>query len=201
MGALRMASQEGKHWWEGSRGVGIRTAHELHASVQMTWGISNPWPLLVWLSSRFSVSPTGDKSNGIAALEVPHRHGWVKLTIRLFLLWHRFVCCFCLPRGICCRQLPFFTYTLAKCGRGSSERSRDSFWVGAGILFYRDLFLICLVDVVWGYYPLLRNGRELRSHERLHRQQHICVPMKYSAVRQLSGGERATTPPHLLHRR
>lgn len=167
----------------------------------MTWGISNPWPLLVWLCSRFSVSPTEDKSNGIAVLEVPHRHGWVKLTIRLFLLWHRFVCCFCLPRGMCCRQLPFFTYTFTKCGRGS-EHSRRGCWdkVGAAIPL-SNLFLIFLVDEVWGYYPLLLNGRKLRSHEQIHRQQHICVPMKYSAVRQLSGGEQATTPPHLLHQR
>lgn len=46
---------------------------------------------------------------------------------------------------------------------------------------------------------LLCDGRESRSHEQLRRQQHICVPMKYSAERQISGGGQATTSPHLPH--
>lgn len=50
--AARGASQEKERWRgrEGGREAGrqgIRTAHELHASAQMTPGISNPWPLLV----------------------------------------------------------------------------------------------------------------------------------------------------------
>lgn len=46
MCSQRSVAGEGALAKEGGR-EGIRTAHELHASAQMTPGISNPWPLLV----------------------------------------------------------------------------------------------------------------------------------------------------------
>ena len=65
MRAARAASQEKERW---RRRRGIRTAHELHASAQMTRGRSNPGPLLSD-SAVTSVSPIADKSNGTAAAE------------------------------------------------------------------------------------------------------------------------------------